>query len=163
MVLLLGCRGNNAAAYWIAELGWSHLWLNFRFFSLLLFYFYYPSTSPSPPFPFTGTPHAVAGTNPSLQLPFPEGFSRSGPASLAPRMSCFAQAHWQFQQIEEEAKRANFPQNFVRSGSSYSAVPLTTRGKVTADTSPVCTIIIDGSEHTNHDWMQMASTTSNWA
>jgi len=66
-------------------------------------------------------------------------------------MSCFAHAHWQFQQIGEEAKRANFPQNFVRSGSSYSAVALNIRGKVTADTSSVGAIIVEGSEHTNHD------------
>jgi len=91
-----------------------------------------------PPLCLPGTPPAIAGTNPSLQLPFPEGFSRSGPVSLPPRMSCFAHAHWQFQQIEEEAKRANFPQNFVRSGSSYSAVAL----KQEERSLLICTIIV---------------------
>ena len=111
----------------------------------LLFYFYYPATTPSLPFPTLPRNIAlptVAGTNPSLHLPSPEGFSRSGPASLAPRMSCFAHVRWQFQQIDEEAKPTNFPQNFVRSDSSYLAVALNTRGKVTADTSSVCAFFI---------------------
>jgi hypothetical protein len=117
-------------------------------FFLTSFLFLLPFNLPSSR---TATLPAIVGTNPSRQLPSPEGFSRSGPASLAPRMSCFAPAHWQFQQIEEEAKRANFPQNFIRSGSSYSAVALNISIKVTADTSSVCAIIVDGSEHTNHD------------
>jgi hypothetical protein len=90
MVLLLRCPGNNAAAYWIAELGWSHLWLNFRFFSLLLLFIFitlqppFPLRAPTPPL-FT----AIASTNPSLQLPSPEGFSRSGPARLTPPHELF--------------------------------------------------------------------------
>lgn len=152
MVLLLGCRGNSAAAYWIAELGWSHLWLNFRFFFPYFFFIFIAlQPPPSPPITLPSTPPAIAATNPSLQLPFPEGFSRSGPASLAPPKSCFAHAHWQFQQIEEAARRANFPQNLVCSGSSYSAVALSTRGKVTADTSPVYAIVVKVSEHTKRD------------
>ena len=74
MVLLLGCPGNNAAAYWIAELGWSHLWLNFRFFPLLLFFIF---ITLQPPFslasPRTASLSGIACTNPSQQLPSPRG------------------------------------------------------------------------------------------